>query len=1040
MAKLSKFFLQPGEFLNESLWSRQEDFEGMQGVDNLFVVTNLGQLAQVQALIQFEQLQNNYLLILHTDANKRMPVFITKIIDTSLFTGHALLWLPHSPNKLVLKKLVYMDRMYKKVLLAIRPKTVFLLSFERHYALLAARASSWGCKLALVEEGTGTYKLDQVQLRPATVFSDGLNRAERLSVCCIQALPMLRRYRSALSPFLHYDDVYVAFPDLAKKVFKSNRFHRFFLHAGGMTADARTKRLVRKYQISSADFVYVNQRYRIDEAEHAASVLTILSRIAEMLSCRVFVKMHPKDTPQFHEAFRAQIEQRAFQDRIIYISEPDFLIEPTIAAARPRGIIGIASTSLVYAPLVSKSIRVYSIAPTFLSMVSSGGNAGKRAASCALISRHLEILKKFKHVVVLPHAFTAADLTGNTTDRRCADEVRHPVHAPADKVESNNCMWADEDKKTEHKFAEEIGDTVRTHVDEHGHAGITYNDGEELIEGTFLDGDAHTSHTSHTDNADNANNAENDSDSLLATARISATRQQWQKASCYFSWAFPEGYAELPPPIAAEVFTVLVMQERYDAALEVWGAAISRHCCAEVRVQATVTARIPSDNNAYTSCRLPADASANLNGNSNVRAGMQRSENSAGGAEQPAPLTLSDSRLINAARLALTYLGTTLSGRQGWKLHTDIGYIFSLNSQNSPNNLNGVNGLYRPQDGVALQQARVRLAIWDEDWRTALNALNALNALDACSGPHVDEQPVLIQKLMCLAEMGRHDDAVQLFQTSNSAGLSTAVVVMAQAWINAAAAQWTKVAAELGSNLAQFSDDERRTLAPDVLLARAYRMLKDFLSAKTYLDAAKAYCEHCPLLQKEHALLARDEKRWEDLAAMLEVAYSIDTMEMPTWAVVAYSMSLRKQGLIEQALSFWGDCTAHEYLKPAAQLEFAALKMQTGCWQSAIRIAQPFQAQSDDAPWVLAAAYLMGGHIDDAYAVLTADTTRAAITQEELELQAHIAQLTGHWQMAANAWHTMLCQFAGSAPPYAWDRLLALNTLLANHEKPILTH
>src|SRR5690606_23988175 len=99
------------------------------------------------------------------------------------------------------------------------------------------------------------------------------------------------------------------------------------------------------------------------------SVLTILSRIAEMLPCRVFVKMHPKDTPKFHEAFRAQIEQRALQDRIIYINEPDFLIEPAIAAARPRGVIGIASTSLVYAPLVCKSIRVYSIAPTFLSMV-----------------------------------------------------------------------------------------------------------------------------------------------------------------------------------------------------------------------------------------------------------------------------------------------------------------------------------------------------------------------------------------------------------------------------------------------------------------------------------------------------------------------------------------------------------------------------------------------------------------------------------------------------------------------------------------------
>ena len=49
--------------------------------DNIFYISNLGQLRQIETLIEFENLSNNVLIIGYTNKNLEMPSFVLKQVD-----------------------------------------------------------------------------------------------------------------------------------------------------------------------------------------------------------------------------------------------------------------------------------------------------------------------------------------------------------------------------------------------------------------------------------------------------------------------------------------------------------------------------------------------------------------------------------------------------------------------------------------------------------------------------------------------------------------------------------------------------------------------------------------------------------------------------------------------------------------------------------------------------------------------------------------------------------------------------------------------
>ncbi|SAI74839.1 Flp pilus assembly protein TadD%2C contains TPR repeats [Bordetella ansorpii] len=422
LKKLRKLILHPVRFFRDARGKRDQPIfpAGFQG-GNLFVVSHLNQLIQVQSLIRFERFSNNRLLILSTPANKVMPRTIHENVHKGLFEAVAELQLPRSPNVVRLDRLNTIAGLYRKVLRQLRPTSVFLLSFERHYAILGKFAVDQGAGIFLVEEGTATYKIGQDGENLAHIDPKGGNR---FSIAAIEHLPFYRHLRPALGRIQRFSGVYAAFPGLLRHAFQFERATRFFMHAGGLSADPHTRKQVAAYGITSRDALFVSQRYPIRDVVFIGAIMRVLAAIVQQDEGRIFLKLHPKDRPAVPKAFADEIRLMGLQGRIVLLKEADFLIEPAIAVARPRAVYGLTSTALVYAPLVSPCTKTYSLLPWVTQNVKSHPAYTPAQDDVSVMESHFSILAQFSHVRVLDgQAALGASLTvpGEPGDARTQD-------------------------------------------------------------------------------------------------------------------------------------------------------------------------------------------------------------------------------------------------------------------------------------------------------------------------------------------------------------------------------------------------------------------------------------------------------------------------------------------------------------------------------------------------------------------------------------------------------------------------------------------
>ncbi|UXC36803.1 alpha-2,8-polysialyltransferase family protein [Cupriavidus gilardii] len=399
MSKLRKLLFKPGAFFRDMLKKRGFicDFPSVDA-ENLFVVSHLGQLHQVQSLIRFERTGKNYLVVLSTNANRSVPKAILNQVDRRLFLAVRECRLPLAPNKIDIPKLLRIAAIYRGLLNSTAAHSLYLLSFERHYAMLAQFARRRGLHVNLIEEGTATYKFANDGSNMAAIGKVGGIR-EQCHAFLIENLPVFSAIRPALGAVKAFDRAYVAFPSLIGGGFSVEETRKFFLHAGGMTVTTRVRSLVEKYKIGSEDIIYVNQRYSISHDIFCLAILQIFDGLKKRFRGRIFVKFHPKDSPALLSRFRKMLsEHTELEERVVIIHEADFLIEPAVSVAMPRGIIGIASTALVYGPLVSPDTEVYSCGRQFIDIVRAISGSPADEKGCAVIEEHLRIITRFSHV------------------------------------------------------------------------------------------------------------------------------------------------------------------------------------------------------------------------------------------------------------------------------------------------------------------------------------------------------------------------------------------------------------------------------------------------------------------------------------------------------------------------------------------------------------------------------------------------------------------------------------------------------------------
>lgn len=402
--------------------------------DNLFVISNLGQLKHVTGFIKNKGITNCFLLVVYTEANITVPQAIHDSYDSFVFSIVLFHKLPNSPNKLQLKNIKKMGSDYKELVCKINPSNLYLNSFQYHYAILASIAKKSGSRIILIEEGLGTYRLG-IDEHDLSIGKLDFNLVKKLSKDTVGKTEIFKRtykkyklikefaseskrlakkiYLSPevqykligfypnssfdifCKPFVDFDESYTSFPELTDQKFnvKKNNYHLSFEEPTEDESDHALS-IIREYDIKSKDYLYLSQKFSINRDEYLAIVKGCLLKLLEGNDSTVFIKLHPKQEHELVLAGFIEMEKET-GGRIKVIQESGFLIEEVVKVSKVQGVIGITSSALVYSPLLSPECKSYSIADT---LVSNLINHTRNTKGIDMIEAHTKILKQFENI------------------------------------------------------------------------------------------------------------------------------------------------------------------------------------------------------------------------------------------------------------------------------------------------------------------------------------------------------------------------------------------------------------------------------------------------------------------------------------------------------------------------------------------------------------------------------------------------------------------------------------------------------------------
>lgn len=401
--------------------------------NNLFVLTHLGQLKQMEALINSKIIVNNCLVVLYTYKNLIVPKTVhdqySKVFDQVIF-----LEIPFGVNKVDFPKLRKLEKIYQRLIIATNPKNLYLNSFEGHYAILTSISKNKNISNILVEEGTATYKLNlkvmaedkaenkldynffrskfmatvgQTQVfkkivkiqknnkdfyKQSKKFLSEVTKHERFQKQLIE-MSGNQHLKASLVPFKDFDKAYASFPNLIKEGFGVKDVDYFLIHE---IVDEQSiedaQKIIDHYGITDNDILYVSQRYHLDPEQYARAVTAILTRSIKD-DQRVFIKLHPKEDKKTYDSFKYL--EFVSDKRFVVIEENQFLIESVIRVSKISQLIGLTSTTLVYGPLVSPTTKSISIAQELIRILP---DTPQNIKSMEVIKNHLDIIKIFGNI------------------------------------------------------------------------------------------------------------------------------------------------------------------------------------------------------------------------------------------------------------------------------------------------------------------------------------------------------------------------------------------------------------------------------------------------------------------------------------------------------------------------------------------------------------------------------------------------------------------------------------------------------------------
>ena len=379
---------------------------------SIFVSTRVGQIRNELSFIEEHSPKSPRALVMVSVMDTQLSETLTGMVQTGPFEAHSVAVLPKYPasaSSVFRRPKTYraMRDAFKQLVGSCTDVDLYLHHANRYYAYFEHVMAEVGVKnyrLILLEEGLATYRwavpgMEDVSsaarlYTPVEALHRLVGEVAEIAKCIARAiLHVLKLFghvgelflalaskatgRNLFSPVLrvverfiprkcrfgvvrHFDAGYFCFPEKMKHVeaFTIDEIHPLSLAINDV-------RLSGESALHHVDAVFASQRYGNPEIYYE-----VVFSIFEEIGLRsVFFKLHPREEPDQVLPHLEQAAARHSKIRVVRESKLDSVpLESLLSAMPVQLLIGLTSSTLMYAPLIRANIDVLSIADRFFEL------------------------------------------------------------------------------------------------------------------------------------------------------------------------------------------------------------------------------------------------------------------------------------------------------------------------------------------------------------------------------------------------------------------------------------------------------------------------------------------------------------------------------------------------------------------------------------------------------------------------------------------------------------------------------------------------
>jgi|GEM_PF-4467105 len=332
------------------------------------------------------------LIFLWTPNEKPSPAIILEICF-HFFDEIILLKIPSGNQRIHYFKIKKIYQIYNAILS--RDTThILVFSFKKHYAILLDIAHKKNIKTILAEEGTASYefliKPDKGNLPPLTMRYILRKTRDIIHSFFIKKHPCYKRF---LEPYRKFNALRLDYPQILESYIKADHVITFPFKINE-TRKSYINNIIEKYRYNRHDIIFASQLiWDIDFIKIMPLIVKILRQyiLDHTHKRKIIFRPHPKENIALIKKHLA-----LYQDIFTLEADISYPLEELIYVLKPKAVISIGSSSLVYGHQAYSETKYLSIASDILYLINECNLQTIRSQN--FFNNIIPILKLFPHI------------------------------------------------------------------------------------------------------------------------------------------------------------------------------------------------------------------------------------------------------------------------------------------------------------------------------------------------------------------------------------------------------------------------------------------------------------------------------------------------------------------------------------------------------------------------------------------------------------------------------------------------------------------